>query len=239
MGESIKNMSINFAKALKSARSTKGFSQQKLAELTGIARTNLSAYENNKILPGLETVIKMSEALEMNVSELMACGEEVDLPHSPYVKRSHFLKSKNFNVEIPILDFSNINNSSSAELVSLFNKGCINDLPKGSVRLPVTESAYLLRIENDAMSPKLIPDDLVWIESDSSNIREKDIVLVRAKGESHNSFIRYIHFSDDEYIFTAENEKYPSIRYRKEDILYIHRWVFTIPKSGIRKFISA
>lgn len=56
---------------IKKFRDLKGWSQQRLSNETGILRTNLSAYENNKVKPGLATVQKIALALGVNINVLL------------------------------------------------------------------------------------------------------------------------------------------------------------------------
>lgn len=61
----------DFGTRLKELRETNKISQGKLSENTGIVREQISRIENGNINPTLETLYKISEALNMSLSELL------------------------------------------------------------------------------------------------------------------------------------------------------------------------
>lgn len=65
-----------FAKILLNIRENKKQSQELLSGLAGIGRTHLSAIERGERKPTLETFFKISEALGIKPSLLMAAIEE-------------------------------------------------------------------------------------------------------------------------------------------------------------------
>lgn len=50
-----------------SIRKEKGFSQEKIAELSGIARTNIVRIEAKKNVPTIEVLIKLAAAIDMDL----------------------------------------------------------------------------------------------------------------------------------------------------------------------------
>jgi transcriptional regulator with XRE-family HTH domain len=52
-------------------RNQKGLSQEVLSGFAGIARTHLTMIENGTKMPNLETIFKISEALNIKPSELI------------------------------------------------------------------------------------------------------------------------------------------------------------------------
>jgi len=68
--------SIDVGSRIKEFRKLKGFSQTFMAEnILGINRSTYSNYENNFRTPDLETLVKIAEALEIDISELLGVGE--------------------------------------------------------------------------------------------------------------------------------------------------------------------
>lgn len=63
----IKNISNN----LRLLRVKERISQDKLSDLTGINQQQISFIENGKACPKLETIIKLSEALNVTVNDLI------------------------------------------------------------------------------------------------------------------------------------------------------------------------
>lgn len=50
-----------------SLRKQKGYSQEKIAEMTGIARTNIVRIESKSNVPTIEVLLKLAEALDMEL----------------------------------------------------------------------------------------------------------------------------------------------------------------------------
>jgi transcriptional regulator with XRE-family HTH domain len=55
-----------FAKRMREARLAKGFTQGRLAEICGLPVNALTKYENEVVVPSLETLKKLAEALEVS-----------------------------------------------------------------------------------------------------------------------------------------------------------------------------
>lgn len=77
--------------SIKQSREKKGISQVKLSESTGVVREQISRIENGQINPTIETVSKLSEALDMTLSELFDFSklENTEIEESklkPFVK---------------------------------------------------------------------------------------------------------------------------------------------------------
>lgn len=78
-----------FGKKIKYSRENIGYSQAKLSEKTGIVREQISRIENGQINPTLETVFKLSEALEVSLSDLFNSNNMKSLNNfklKPFVK---------------------------------------------------------------------------------------------------------------------------------------------------------
>lgn len=66
--EKLKN---NISKNIRLLRTKNRISQDKLSELAGINQQQISFIENGKACPKLETVIKIAEALNVTVNDLI------------------------------------------------------------------------------------------------------------------------------------------------------------------------
>ena len=67
---------VNYAdigKRVKARRTELGISQEKLAEITDFSISHMSAIENGKTKLGLPAIVKVANALQMTVDELL-CG---------------------------------------------------------------------------------------------------------------------------------------------------------------------
>ena len=65
-----------FGKVIRALRKERGMTQEVFSGLAGIGRSHLASIETGAKLPNLETQIKIAEALEMPLSELIRIAEE-------------------------------------------------------------------------------------------------------------------------------------------------------------------
>lgn len=75
--------------SLKELRKSKGLSQEKLSELSGVSRITISLLENGMTNPTLDTLAKVSKALDISPSAII----KADSPHST--------NEVNLNVSVP------------------------------------------------------------------------------------------------------------------------------------------
>ncbi len=55
--------------SLRDIRISKGFTQEKLGEITGLPQTLISAYENGKACPPMKSMIILSKALDIPIEK--------------------------------------------------------------------------------------------------------------------------------------------------------------------------
>lgn len=77
-------MGDNFNENLKKARERKGFSQKDMAEYIGVAKSTYSLYESGNREPGVPTIKKMANVLNVSADELLGINTE------PTVLAAHF-----------------------------------------------------------------------------------------------------------------------------------------------------
>lgn len=70
MTEEDKLIVSRFAAQMRTCREAKGISQEKLAELANLHRTYISSIERAEKVPSLITIVKISKALNITISEL-------------------------------------------------------------------------------------------------------------------------------------------------------------------------
>jgi len=56
--------------SVREARTEKGVTQQRLAELTGLARQSIISIEKSRFLPTIENALRISAALDVPVEDL-------------------------------------------------------------------------------------------------------------------------------------------------------------------------
>ena len=62
---------MSFENNLRKLRLNKSITQTELAQKLHLSRTAISNYENGKVQPSLDTLIKISEIFEITIDELM------------------------------------------------------------------------------------------------------------------------------------------------------------------------
>jgi len=73
---------------IRSCREAKGLSQGQIEERTGLLRCYVSRVENGHTIPSLDTLEKISRALEMPIYQLVYEGDEPPQPALPARRRS-------------------------------------------------------------------------------------------------------------------------------------------------------
>lgn len=76
---------IEFGKKLKATRESLGISQVRLSEKTGIIREQISRIENGQINLTLETIFKISRALEIPLKDLMDIKVSEDVKYRKFI----------------------------------------------------------------------------------------------------------------------------------------------------------
>src|SRR6266487_3870776 len=61
-----------FGERLRSARESASLSQSQLAKLSGIPKPMLSRYENDHILPSVDTLLRLSDSLKLGAGSLLS-----------------------------------------------------------------------------------------------------------------------------------------------------------------------
>jgi len=65
-----------FGVVLRNLREEKNISQEKLAELTSVDRVTIYRFENGLMQPTLESIFKLSDAINIKPSEFLTLVEE-------------------------------------------------------------------------------------------------------------------------------------------------------------------
>lgn len=71
-------MSMLFAETLKKIRTEKGISQRELAERMYVVRTSVNRWENGTRLPDAAMILRLAEALDVDVNVLLSAAAESD-----------------------------------------------------------------------------------------------------------------------------------------------------------------
>lgn len=77
----------NFAKRIKKARYDTGYTQQQVADLTGISRANIAKYETGRIEPNLETLAILAQFYNVSTNWLLGISIEQDIKIQDSIKK--------------------------------------------------------------------------------------------------------------------------------------------------------
>ncbi len=64
------NVNMNIGKKLKELRVQQNLTQETLSNLLGISRVNYTRYENDKVRPDYETLIKIADFYDVSLDDL-------------------------------------------------------------------------------------------------------------------------------------------------------------------------
>ena len=64
------NVNMNIGKKLKELRIQQNLTQEMLSDLLGISRLNYTRYENDKVRPDYETLIKIADFYDVSLDDL-------------------------------------------------------------------------------------------------------------------------------------------------------------------------
>lgn len=69
---------MDFGEQLRKIRKDRGLTQQEVASKLNVSRQAISNWENNKNLPDLEMVVKLSMAFDLSLDQLILGGEDMN-----------------------------------------------------------------------------------------------------------------------------------------------------------------
>lgn len=82
----------NLLNRLRTLRNTRGWSQQLLAEYTGLSRAEISAIETGRLVPSTSAAINLAAALDCHVEDIFFRAEESSLEHAwPSAREAHLV----------------------------------------------------------------------------------------------------------------------------------------------------
>ena len=104
-------MSYDIAKGIYMCRKKLKKNKKDFAKMIGVSPDTLSAYENGKSLPSIETIIKISEVVGTSVDEVMLLNDYVIINSSMFDDEDY-----------SILTFRERNNNKSKEFSEFIDK---------------------------------------------------------------------------------------------------------------------
>ena len=194
---------FSIGQRLRIALKSKGFTLDSLSKKSKINMTTLSEIQNDKVKPRVDTLEKISAALNMPMSYFF---EE-----NPFVEKkgpSGSISDK--LVALPVL--SEIHCGSPEEPPDL-------RFEEQNIMMPQMfvpgKDCFLVRAKGDSMLPVIENSD-VLVATRASEFDNGDIIIASVDG--NDCAVRRIFFAEDHVVLQPENRKYSPIVIQHEDM---------------------
>lgn len=209
-----------FGKNIKKIRGVKSLSQQAFAELFGLKRATLGAYEEGRSEPKIETIIKIANYFSIPIDDLLTSELTVNALlqfKGDITIEVDSIKKKVFP-EVPL-----ITSEYYVDYVRYYDKSkFISDLP--TLKLPVDEklsyrSFVVSSLEMTSNEKGLYPGDVVVGElMDIVSIDEVQNGILVLAVVGNELILRRIFKVDNSYVFKADHKNIEDKVYGKSEI---------------------
>lgn len=207
-------------KNIKYLRSIKGISQQFLADEIGVDRSTISRIENNEIDTTIDNAIKISEFLNIPLSDLV--NKDLSFDNAEYI-------NINSDTEmIPVLGTIKAGIAIEAQENVLEYVDIPKEWAKGRKKF------YGLKVSGDSMYPKYLENDIVIFEQieDYSYANKKDCAVMV---NGNDATFKNVSISDNGITLVPLNpnnqDGYQATFYSKEEIEKIPVRIIGIAKE--------
>ena len=190
-------------KNIKYIRTTKGISQQDLADKVGIDRSTISRIENNEIETTVDNAIKISEALNISLSDLLSKDLSFD--------NGLLIDIESNNIKIPVYGTikAGIPIEGQVDIIDYI------EIPKSWTL--GGKNFYGLKISGDSMFPKYSENDVVIFEQNQDNAlyNGKDVAIMINGSEST---FKKILVNEQGIVLQPYNTAYDIMIFSKEQV---------------------
>ena len=158
-------------------RKQKNMSQEKLAEIVGVTRQTIYLWESNQTLPDIEKVMKICDALEIDLNEL------VDIPQKSKKDERNgkiLLKILIVALLLIIIIYFIISNIKFIKLSKILNKwGDLNKLDNYYISIEEFDTDDNGTITNKSMSyEKYLKDDIITTKFKDLETGEVSFIMI-------------------------------------------------------------
>lgn len=225
----------HFGQNIKKIRKIKQISQSQFAELFGLTRASIGAYEEGRSEAKIDTIIHVAKKFSITVDSLLTKELTVnDLYHFDIVNkdldRYHHIKENG-----TIADFTGIPLVSdkiyNEYLVQMKNKDFINQLPK--MKLPVSHLDEMMAFVHTGNSMYynnhgILHDDIVIAKETSFDAIENDKTFVIVT-KSSITVRNFKNKQEEQLVFSSLNPDYSDLSIDSNDIqeLWQVKYLFT------------
>lgn len=194
---------------IKELRSQKKISQQKLADLLGVSRSAVSMWEIDASQPDNETLLKLSEILNVSVDYLLGNSDTPTLPDKKAIPQYPNIR------EIRLKKFPVIGKIACGKPV-------FADEDKESyimADMDISADFCLIASGDSMINARINDGDIVFVR-ESSMVDNGDIAAVIIDDEATLKRV-YYYPEQDKLVLNAENAKYPPFVYVGEELDHI------------------
>lgn len=194
---------------LKSARSSLGYSQQKLASLIGVSRSTVAMWETGASQPDNDSIIRLSRLLNVSTDYLLGTSDDTSHPSSSGVK-------------IPVL--GDVRAGLPIEAVEN-----IIDYEEISTEMARSGEYFALRVVGDSMEPRICEGDVVIVRK-QPDLESGEVGIVLVNGDSA-TVKKVVKHADGISLIAYNAACYPPHFYTKKEIA-------TLPVTIIGKVVE-
>ena len=205
----------SFGERLKKVRKEKGITQLKLAQLSGVAQSSISACELGKSQPSVEITKKLAKVLGVSVDYLLGRTDTPNLPSLEEIMSS-------FNKKLEEEQKDSILTKLKLKLIPVYdgaNAGEIGAFPDANViqffaTIPIDSTGrYGVIVHGDSMEPEIKDGDIVVVDPNQEVSNGKRAVVFVDGGV----LVKRIYRQNGTVSFVSDNPKYPPIVIKSSD----------------------
>lgn len=205
-----------FGKNIKKIRGLKRMSQQAFADVFGLKRATLGAYEEGRSEPKIDTIIKVANYFSISIDDILT--KEITINEllqfdGGFTTNVGQIVEKSL-IEIPYLNELNINSFIEDYRASQ----SLQSLPKITVPVSYEEGLIAFSVQDLVMVKNeegLFPGDVViGVKTLPEDLEDGNVVLVLT---SNAMFVRRVSKTDAFYEFKAEHINVPAIKISRDE----------------------
>lgn len=188
---------MGFGNNLKKIRLDNNYTQEELAKRIDTSRSNIANYENDKNMPSIEMLDKLSSVLNVSIDTLLG-----------KVNKTNDNKENIFNIKIPLLG------TVKAGYDYLAEENIIDYVSVTDSSLNNTDF-FALRVKGDSMVPEIYENDIAIVRK-QYDFENGDYVVALINGDE--ATIKKAVKTEDGIELIAVNPYYPKRFFDKKEI---------------------
>ena len=212
-----------FGKNIKKIRTVKGLSQAAFAELFGLKRATLGAYEEHRSEPKIETIIKIANHFSIKIDTLLT--NDITVNELLQFKENLTISSEDVKKELFAKVPCITENNCSDYLAHFKNDIFIDELPNLTIPINTTKIFRAFTVSNLEMTNQdkgFYPKDIVIGDNDNVAVSNNFAIV------DDKILFRRLYTTNNNVIFRADHKNIEDEIYKISDVkeLWRIRYVF-------------